>query len=213
MLVGMDDTIKLDRRSFEALAADSRVRVLKAISKRRKTLTELSKELGLSVSTTKEHLDVLVDAGLIIQKDEGRKWKYYELSRKGKGIVNPYPAKFVIMLAVSLLLVLGSGWNFMNSFGDVTQGDAAPPGSFAVEGESPEEAALPGEGRVLAIAEDETGDMETEKAPSGGRDAAEENEVPAFPAEEIGFPLFEFGIFAGSAVLLFASLRMLLQRS
>lgn len=213
MLIGMDDTIKLDRRSFEALAADSRVRLLKALSGRRKTLTELAKELGLSNSTTKEHLAVLVDAGLIAQLDEGRKWKYYELTRKGKKVANPAPAKFVIMLAVSLVLVLGSGWNLMNSFGEITQGDAVSPGSFAVGGESPEEAALPGEGQVLAIAEDGAGDMETEKAPSGGRDAAEENEVPASPVEEIGFPLFEFGIFAGSAVLLFASLRMLLQRS
>ncbi len=117
MLVGMDDTIRLDRRSFEALAAESRIKTLKALSKRRKTLTELSKELGLSVSTMKEHLDVLVKAGLIIQRDEGRKWKYYDLTRKGKGIVSPYPTKVLIMLAVSLILVFGSGWNFINAFG------------------------------------------------------------------------------------------------
>ncbi len=117
MMVGMDDTIRLDRRSFEALAAESRVKILKALSKRRKTLTELSHELGLSVSTMKEHLDVLVKAGLIMQMDEGRKWKYYELTRKGKGIVSPYPAKVLIMLAISLILVFGSGWNFINAFG------------------------------------------------------------------------------------------------
>ena len=212
MMMGMDDTIKLDRRSFEALAADSRVRLLKALLGRRKTLTELAKELGLSNSTTKEHLAVLVDAGLIAQLDEGRKWKYYELTRKGRKVANPTPAKFVIMLAVSLVLFLGSGWNFMNSFGGFSQGEPVSPDSFAVGGESPEEATLPGEGQMMAIAEEGAGDMETEKAPSGGRDAAEGNGVPASPEEEIGFPLFEFGVFAGSAVLLFASLWMLLQK-
>ncbi|MCP4647806.1 MAG: winged helix-turn-helix transcriptional regulator [bacterium] len=131
----MDDTIRLDRRSFEALAAESRVKTLKALSKRRKTLTELSKELGLSVSTMKEHLDVLVKAGLIMQMDEGRKWKYYELTRKGKGIVSPYPAKVLIMLAVSLILVFGSGWNFINAFGSpAAQMDYAAEESFMVAG-------------------------------------------------------------------------------
>lgn len=116
-MLEMDDTIRLDRRSFEALAAESRVKVLKALSKRRKTLTELAKELSLSNSTMKEHLEVLVGAGLIIQRDEGRKWKYYELTRKGQGIVSPYPARVLIMLAVSIILVLGSGWNFISAFG------------------------------------------------------------------------------------------------
>jgi DNA-binding transcriptional ArsR family regulator len=112
----MEDTIKLDRKSFEALAAESRVRVLKALTQRRKTLSELAKELGLSASTMKEHLGVLSGAGLVIQRDEGRKWKYYELTRKGKGIVKPHELRVLIMLAVSLLLVVGSGWNLMNVY-------------------------------------------------------------------------------------------------
>ena len=156
MLVGMDmdDTIKLDRRSFEALAAESRVKTLKALSKRRKTLTELSNELGLSVSTMKEHLDVLVKAGLIMQMDEGRKWKYYELTRKGKGIVSPYPAKVLIMLAVSLILVFGSGWNFINAFGvgaDAAQMDYASEETFVAGGAEMPEAAAP----LGYLAEDE----------------------------------------------------------
>lgn len=178
-MVGMDDTIKLDRRSFEALAADSRVRVLKALSKRRKTLTELSNELGLSVSTMKEHLDVLVGAGLIIQKDEGRKWKYYELTRKGKGIVNPYPAKVLIMLAVSLVLVFGSGWNFINAFGAApVQGDSVAAEGFMLgEAAAPEEAAPEGEmPRAYAVSEAEMDAeyIEAEAMEEGGTWAGEE---------------------------------------
>lgn len=144
MMVGMDDTIRLDRRSFEALAAESRVKTLKALAKRRKTLTELSKEVGLSVSTMKEHLDVLVKAGLIIQRDEGRKWKYYDLTRKGKGIVSPYPAKVLIMLAVSLILVFGSGWNFINAFEAPAEMDTVTEETFMLGGSmAPAEEAAP----------------------------------------------------------------------
>jgi DNA-binding transcriptional ArsR family regulator len=120
----MEDVIRLDRKSFEALAAQSRVKILKSLSVRRKTLSELAKELGLSVSTMKEHLDVLANAGLIIQRDEGRKWKYYDLTRKGSGIVAPRELKVLIMLGISLLLVLGSGWNFINVYSPAQMGQA-----------------------------------------------------------------------------------------
>lgn len=203
MLMGMDDTIKLDRRSFEALAADSRVRLLKALSGRRKTLTELAKELGLSNSTTKEHLAVLVDAGLIAQLDEGRKWKYYELTRKGKKVANPTPAKFVIMLAVSLFLVLGSGWNLMTSFGEYSQAEAGFADSVIMGGV--EETAGPEETRMLAVAEEPEEDADSEKSGTWGA-----GEQPK--QAETGFPLFEFGLFAVSAVLLFASLWLFLKR-
>ena len=42
------DRIVLDKKAFGALAVDSRVKLLKALSVRRKMLTELSDELKLS---------------------------------------------------------------------------------------------------------------------------------------------------------------------
>jgi DNA-binding transcriptional ArsR family regulator len=220
MMVGMDDTIKLDRRSFEALAAESRVNALKALSRRRKTLTELSNELGLSVSTMKEHLDVLVKAGLIIQKDEGRKWKYYELTRKGKGIVNPYPAKVLIMLAVSLILVFGSGWNFINAFGEYAGAgmDAAPAEGF-MPGVGTYEEDVP---RAYTIAEADAGDdiggdsLEVETIDGKTVAEAEKYWVPEpyeaeqYPgpekAEEPEFPLFWAMLFGLCACFFAASL-------
>lgn len=154
--MSMDDTIKLDRRSFEALAADSRVRILKSLAVRRKTLTELAKELDLSNSTMKEHLDVLVRAGLIIQRDEGRKWKYYDLTRKGESIVNPNPTKVLIMLAVSMILVIATGWNFVGSFGvspdfgAVSLGGAAVAEAPAAETFAMQKAAMPMEADAAA---------------------------------------------------------------
>ncbi len=104
----MDDKITLDRDSFKALSVDSRVNILKSLYERRKTLSELSKALGLKNSTVKEHLEVLLKAGLVKKIDEGYKWKYYALTMKGKNIVNPAELRVLITLAVSSFLLVGT---------------------------------------------------------------------------------------------------------
>lgn len=107
----MDDSIRLDRRSFEALAGNTRVRILKSLLKRRKTLTELLQELGLSPSTLKENLEVISRAELVVQVDEGRKWKYYELTRKGRQIVEPHELRVMIILGLSIIAASASMLN------------------------------------------------------------------------------------------------------
>ena len=87
------DRIVLDRASFKALAVDSRISILKLLDERPHTLTELAAELELSHGTVKEHLEVLESSGLIIKNDEGRKWKYYDLTDKGRMLVNPRGAR------------------------------------------------------------------------------------------------------------------------
>jgi DNA-binding transcriptional ArsR family regulator len=106
----MSDEIRLDKKTFEALAMDSRVKILKALKVRRKTQSELSKELNLAVSTVSQHLDKLVDANLVKRKNQGKKWVYYELTTTAGGILSPSArGVFVFALSVSLLLiVLGS---------------------------------------------------------------------------------------------------------
>jgi DNA-binding transcriptional ArsR family regulator len=71
------------------------------------TLAELSKKLSLKASTIKEHCELLVNADLIKKIDEGRKWKYYELTKKGKQIITPNfleETKILIMLSVSAII-------------------------------------------------------------------------------------------------------------
>ena len=104
----MDEKIVLDRKSFEALAVDTRVRILKSLRERRKTLTEISKEQDMSVSGIKEHLEVLEQVGLIEKIDDGHKWKYYDLTKKGKEIVAPKEVKVLILLSTSILALLAS---------------------------------------------------------------------------------------------------------
>jgi len=101
-------SLSLDRQSLKVLASDTRVDILKVLGKRRMTLSELSKKFGMSVSTIKEHLDSLSGAGLVDKKDEGRKWKYYELTGKGEGLVKPVQTQFYIVLGFSLLLLFSS---------------------------------------------------------------------------------------------------------
>jgi len=106
----MDDRVILDDRSFKALSADSRVNILKSLGERRRTLSELSTKLNLGNSTIKEHCDILIDAQLIKQIDEGRKWKYYELTSKGKQIVSPNlfdEVKVLIVLCIGAVIFGG----------------------------------------------------------------------------------------------------------
>jgi len=103
-----EDKIVLDRKSFEALATDTRVKILKSLKERRKTLTEIAEEQKMSVSGIKEHLENLESAGLIAKKDDGHKWKYYELTDKGARIVGPRELRVWIALSISFIAFAAS---------------------------------------------------------------------------------------------------------
>lgn len=118
----MERQIILDDRSFKALSADSRVNILKKLKERRMTLSELSQRLMLKNSTVKEHCSILLNADLISKIDEGRKWKYYQLTGKGKQVIQPSlfeEAKVFVMLSITaaffagiiLIILQSSGFN------------------------------------------------------------------------------------------------------
>ncbi|MEK6959024.1 MAG: winged helix-turn-helix domain-containing protein [archaeon] len=103
----LNQKVILDNQSFKALSAESRVGILKNLNVRRMTLSELSKKLELESSTIKEHCMILAKADLIKQIDEGRKWKYYELTGKGKSLLEPNfmeEAKVLIVLCFGLIV-------------------------------------------------------------------------------------------------------------
>ncbi len=104
-----EEKITLDKKTFKALASDSRINILKSLDQRRKTLSELSKQFSMSVSTVSEHLGNLSSADLVLQKDEGHKWKYYELTRKGRGVLYPETKKIWVILAISVIGILMLG--------------------------------------------------------------------------------------------------------
>lgn len=152
-----EDKIVLDRKSFEALAVDTRVRILKSLKARRKTLSEISKEQGMSVSGVKEHLETLEGVGLIEKKDDGHKWKYYELTKKGSEIVAPREIRVWILLSISTIALMASMIALFS-----------PPAAILANGEiSPELPSAPaGESQLMMADYAQGGDL------SGGQDAA-----------------------------------------
>lgn len=98
--------MEIDRKTLKALAADTRLEILKSLSKRRKMPSELSKELSLAASTVIEHLNRLEEAGLIRREETGHKWIYYQLTDKGESLVKPRaPIQFVLVLGITILLI------------------------------------------------------------------------------------------------------------
>jgi DNA-binding transcriptional ArsR family regulator len=110
-----EEKITLDRESFKSLASGTRISILKSLHQRRKMLAELSKELGMSPSTVKEHMDSLRKAELVQLKDEGHKWKYYELTRKGRNVLNPGEARIWILLSLSGLAFIVTAYDMLYS--------------------------------------------------------------------------------------------------
>ena len=110
------DRITLDRSTFKVLASDTRVDILKRISERKQTLTDLSEELEMSPSTIKEHLDKLVDADLIMPLDRGTKWKYYVLTKRGKQILKPNQTQVFVLLSISIMLLFASTLSLIGAF-------------------------------------------------------------------------------------------------
>jgi len=71
---------------IKALASDKRLNILIYLILQRKTVTDISKELHIPKSTTYDNLVVLIDSGLV-KKNNGNKWVYYELTAKGREII------------------------------------------------------------------------------------------------------------------------------
>jgi len=97
-------SITLDRKSFKALASDTRISALKALDERRKTASELAKELSLTVQSVSEHLEKLAEAGLVERAESERKWVYYSLTESGRAVLHPGSTRgFWVLLGTSIL--------------------------------------------------------------------------------------------------------------
>ncbi len=76
----------------------TRLRILELLSKRRATVTELSNALNLSKSTVHYHLNCLCERGFVKKREDGRKWVYYEITNKGRLVVEK--RKIIVMLGI-----------------------------------------------------------------------------------------------------------------
>jgi DNA-binding MarR family transcriptional regulator len=124
----MASDITLDKEVFKALAGETRVSVLKALMERRKTQSELAKEMGLAAPTIKDHVDILSHAGLVREVDDGHKWKYIELTVKGKALLQPQDNRILVLLGTSLFGVAATGYLAYSRY--FSQLPAQSPGPF-----------------------------------------------------------------------------------
>ncbi len=100
--------LTLSSNEFRALSSETRVQIIKVLNERNHTLTELAKKMEMASPSMKQHLDILLNSGLIEQIDDGRKWKYYCLTRKGKNILagRESDATILIVLGMSSIALI-----------------------------------------------------------------------------------------------------------
>jgi DNA-binding transcriptional ArsR family regulator len=97
--------VVLDEAVIKALASDTRIKILKALNERNKTLSEISRELNFSKPTLLDHLKLLNHCALIakIERPES-KFVYYTLTQTGRGIFDT-TGKIKITLSLTTMIL------------------------------------------------------------------------------------------------------------
>ncbi len=128
----------LDKSSLKALGSETRQEILKMLSKRPYTASELSRLLGKHVTTIAEHMGTLESSGLVLKKEGSSKWIYYTLTPKGEKMFRPQYYSWTLLLALSMVsVVAGFGRIFAGEYGAASRmmesaKDAAPLASVPV---------------------------------------------------------------------------------
>ncbi|MEW6035443.1 MAG: winged helix-turn-helix domain-containing protein [Candidatus Micrarchaeota archaeon] len=150
----MDEDVVVSRQMLRAMGAETRTKMLKALRERQKTQSELAAELGISAPTVLEHVGQLQKAGLIelVPEYAEKKWKYYRLTRTGRGIVEGRRMS-VVMLLASGSAIISVGLLFLYAAMPIII--SALTGSPAVTAPPSQNATIPtgcGEGACLSSA-------------------------------------------------------------
>ncbi len=97
----------LDKKVIKALNVDTRREIVKMLSKRPYTASEMAKLTNKHVTTISQHLGTLEQSGLIHRKESTNKWKYYELSDKGEKLFKTKYYQWIVVLSLSALAFVG----------------------------------------------------------------------------------------------------------
>ncbi|HLF16012.1 MAG TPA: helix-turn-helix domain-containing protein [Candidatus Thermoplasmatota archaeon] len=99
--------LPLDEELLKVLSSDTRREILRLLTERRMTGSELAQRLDLGKPAVAEHLKRLTDAALILRLDDPeRKWVYYELAPRGRSLLEPARVRFYLVLGVAALALL-----------------------------------------------------------------------------------------------------------
>ncbi|AIG99123.1 winged helix-turn-helix domain-containing protein [Archaeoglobus fulgidus] len=96
----------LKPETLEALLSPTRVRILKLLRDRNMTLSEISRSLDMSKSTVSEHIEKLLNAGLVA-KNRRSKWVYVSLTEFGRKVVDGDELFVKIILSIGVALFVG----------------------------------------------------------------------------------------------------------
>src|SRR3989344_8485640 len=112
----------IDKKILKALSVDARQEIIKKLSKRPYTASELSKIMNKHVTTVTENLKNLEEAGLVKKNPSENKWVYYSLSNKGERLFEPKYFTWIIVLSISFIAFIGGlGSIFFNQNNYATQ--------------------------------------------------------------------------------------------
>ncbi len=200
--------IVLDQATFKALAAGTRVKILKTLGQRRHTQSELSAVLNISVPTAKEHLAALEKAGLVNRNEEGRKWIYYSLTEKAKCVLDPERKRLWIVLGFFLASVAGTIITARNYFAGQL---------VALAGSAPEPARMfAAKEAAMDVAQESLVATAAESAPQPMLDAAQAaapeaaNDIVQVTGQTVqAYPYFMIGFIALSIILLILAIYFL----
>jgi len=110
----MEEVTIIDRDVLKVISADTRIDILKILSEGDRNPSFISKKLHKSDATIIEHLEALQKAGLVKKVEtSGRKWVFYTLTERGKGIISSKNRRLVIILGISLLSLFGGIANLL----------------------------------------------------------------------------------------------------
>jgi len=98
----------VDREVLKVLSADTRMDILKILSEGSRTPSDIGKKLEKSDATIVEHLNTMVKAGLVKKIEQpGKKWVFYTLTERGRGIVSSKSRRLIVILSTSILAFAG----------------------------------------------------------------------------------------------------------
>jgi DNA-binding transcriptional ArsR family regulator len=97
--------VELDRKALFALASDTRMDILMALQKDRRTLSQLSGHIQVDKAAVHRHLKKLEDGGFVSRVEE-HGFVYYTLTWKARDIISPGENTRIVVLISSALLLL-----------------------------------------------------------------------------------------------------------
>lgn len=132
----------LTPKELKSLTAGTRVEILKKLNKRPYLQTELAEELELKAPTIKQHVDALIRAGMVNRKEEGRKWKYIELTDTAKNLLNPERQNIMIVLSLMGAAIAGGFVYRLTTMGQAAKETVLSDGSLRMMEAAPVETAV-----------------------------------------------------------------------